>query len=368
MAYTTIKKPSDYFNTILYTGNGATSTAGTLARTITGVGFQPDFTWLKERTAVAGGYQTHGLHDAVRGATKWLGSNSTNAEDDVATGFSNGGLGSFTSDGFGIYSGTSGGTNNYNVNTGNYVSWNWLGANGTASNTDGSITSTVSANTTSGFSIVSYTGNGSDGATIGHGLGTTPSMVIVKRRDAAQNWTVAHSGINIASQSLALNLTTNATTFGDGWIDAWDSTTFTANQGTTSIVNVNANTGTYIAYCFAEKKGFSKFGSYTGNGSTDGTFVYTGFKPAFVIIKRTDTAENWTLFDNKRDVDNVAEHLIRPDTSAAEEIISSYRLDLLSNGFKLKTTDGKMNASGGSYIYMAFAEEPLVGDNPATAR
>jgi hypothetical protein len=176
-----------------------------------------------------------------------------------------------------------------------YVAWNWLAGGTAVSNTDGSITSQVSANTDAGFSVVSYTGNGTDGASIGHGLGTTPSMVICKRRDTAQNWVVAHSGITLASQSLALNLTTQATSFGDGWIDAWDSTTFTANQGSASIVNVNANTGTYIAYCFAEVEGYSKIGSYTGNGSTDGPFVHCGFRPAWIMVKRTDGSGNWLV-------------------------------------------------------------------------
>jgi len=349
MAYTTIKKPSDYFNTKLYTGND-----GTLA--ISGVGFQPDWTWIKCRSHGGSASFEHVLTDAVRGVNKTLVSNDTDAETtNNATGY----LSVFGSDGFTVTGGDA-----VNGVGRTYASWNWLGANGTASNTDGSITSTVSANTTSGFSIVSYAGNGTAGATIGHSLGIKPSCILVKNRDNNDSWRMYHTSLG-ATKFLTLNSTNAAGTNSAEWNNTEPtSSVFTVGSGT----NTNTNTQDYIAYCFAEVKGFSKFGSYVGNGNADGTFVYTGFKPAFVIIRRTDTAENWTLFDNKRDVDNVAEHLIRPDTTAAEEIVSNYRLDLLSNGFKLKTTDGKMNASGGTYIYMAFAEEPLVGDNPATAR
>jgi len=360
MAYTTIKKPSDYFNTKLYTGNGATSAAGTLARTITGVGFQPDFTWLKSRTS--GGYETHGLHDVVRGATKWLGSDRTNVESDVTTDFGSGGLGSFTSDGFDIYSGTSSDTGNYNNSGTDYVAWNWLASNTTASNTDGSITSNVSANTTSGFSIVSYTGTGAN-ATVGHGLGVAPKFIIVKNRTTATSWGVQTS--TGAGFEMNLNNTEAQTATSVYW-NSTDPTSSVFSVGTNAATNNSGDN--YIAYCFAEVKGFSKFGSYTGNGNADGTFVYTGFKPAMVIIKNTTTAgTNWNIHDSARDTDNPVEKYLHPNTADAEPT-TIRDIDFLSNGFKPRTGNSTWNGSGDSYIYMAFAEEPLVGDNPCTAR
>ena len=362
MAYTTINKSTEYFNTLLYTGNGATSTAGTLARTISGVGFQPDFTWLKERTSVSGGYGSNGLHDAVRGASKWIGSNSTNAQTDVTTNFGNGGLGSFTSDGFGIHSGTAGSTDNYNVNTGNYVSWNWKANGSGSSNTDGSITSTVSANTTSGFSIVKYT-NPSSGSpfTVGHGLGVAPKMIMTKRLDATQTWGVWHTGIGFGKY---LRLDSTAVEASANLVTATSNTTFS------SYYDHHDAGAEIIAYCFAEKTGFSKFGSYTGNGSTDGTFIYTGFKPAFVIIKKaTGSGDGWYIIDNKRIGYNEANYASIAQGSSTEET-GTNRINLLSNGFKCRQNNTAINNLDSTYIYMAFAEAPLVGSNnvPCTAR
>ena len=341
MAYTTIKKPSDYFNTVTYTGDGTSS------RNITGVGFQPDLLWIKNRDIT----QWHFLFDAVRGVSKALFSNVTNAESTQASTQT-----AFLSDGF-----TVGNDVASNGNGNGIVSCNWLGANGTASNTNGSITSTVSANTTSGFSIVKYTGTGAN-ATVGHGLGVAPKMIIGKGLDNAINWTVG--GSNISSNwtsSLALN-STGAVNVANYWQDqAPNTNTFALS----SDIGVNANGLDFIAYCFAEKKGFSKFGSYTGNGSTDGTFIYTGFKPAMVIFKPTSTTGNWFILDNKRNTINPLTLSLFTNLSDAET--GTYTSDFLSNGIKIRLS-GNPNSSGVSYIYMAFAEEPLVGDNPATAR
>jgi len=341
MAYTTIKKPSDYFNTKLYTGTGAT-------QSITGVGFQPDWNWIKCRSNA----DSSQIFDVLR-TTYALRSDGTNVEA-VGNGWT-----SLDSDGFTLNGDVSGGNVNNSGRT--YASWNWKANGAGSSNTDGSITSTVSANTTSGFSIVSYTGTGS-AATIGHGLGVTPKMIIIKGRSIADNWCVYNENIG-NTKRLRLNSNIGETT---------DANAFNNTSPTSSVFNlgisseVNANTYTYIAYCFAEKKGFSKFGSYTGNGSSDGTFVYTGFKPAFVIIKQTNATRSWHMFDNKRNEFNVVDKFFFANSSGAEQTLSL--LDFTSNGFKTRSTDGAVNASGGSYIYMAFAEEPLVGDNPATAR
>jgi len=345
MAYTTIKKPSDYFNTVLYTGTGAT-------QSITGVGFQPDFIWGKGRTLA--GYN-HGVVDIVRGTGKNIYTNLADAEETYSTGVT-----SFDSDGFSVGSG-----NVFNNGSNTYVAWNWL-ANNTSgsSNTVGDINSTVSVNTTSGFSIVSYTGTGST-ATVGHSLGVAPKMYIVKRRDAGgASWCVYHASVGNTG---ALFLNSDAATSVSS--SYWNNTSPTANVFTVGGTNqaVNASGGTYIAYCFADVKGFSKFGSYVGNGNADGTFVYTGFKPAFVLIKNTTSGELWEMFDNKRIGYNPKNNRIYANEGNAEDT-SAERLDLLSNGFKIRTTGSHVNEAASTIIYMAFAEEPLVGDNPATAR
>ena len=338
-----INKPDDYFNTVLYTGNGST-------QSITGVGFQPDWLWLKSRSQVVNHYG----FDAVRGVTKGLSQNTTSAESTKDSTW----VTSFDSDGFSL-----GSEANINNSSSTYVSWNWL-ANGTgASNTDGSITSTVSANTTSGFSIVSYTGTGAN-ATVGHGLNAVPKMIICKNRIDAETWGTYHVSIG-ATKYLGLNLNQGTSTSSTPWNDT-EPTSSVFSLGSWGAVNGSGDN--CIAYCFAEKKGFSKFGSYTGNGSTDGTFVYTGFKPAFIIVKRTDSTGSWLLMDNKRDTFNVCDAELLANDSFQETLATN--LDILSNGFKLRTTGAEKNASGGSYIYMAFAENPLVGTNniPATAR
>jgi hypothetical protein len=344
MSYTNgLDKPSDYFNTKLYTGNNSTNA-------ITGVGFQPDWTWIKPRNGTDG----HVLFDSVRGVLKRLRTEGTNAEDTL-----NNSLTSFDTDGF-----TLGSSGEVNSSSYNLVSWNWLASNTTVSNTDGSITSTVSANTTSGFSIVSYTGNGTAGATIGHSLGATPNVVLVKQRNASNNWMMYHSSLGNTG-NMRLNDTNAFAVDTTYWNDTSpNSTTFTL--GTDGKGNGSGNT--YIAYCFAEKKGFSKFGSYTGNGSADGTFIYTGFKPAWILIKRSSGIGDWQLIDNKRSTFNVCDKRLQPNNSDAEA--GSDTIDICSNGFKNRNTFTNFNGSGSTYIYMCFAENPLVSTAgvPCTAR
>ena len=343
MAYTTIKKPSNYFDTRTYSASGAGS--------ISDLNFQPDFIWFKNRT-IAG---DHGLFDAIRGVTKYLISSST------STGLTGNGTSSdflsFDTNGFSY--GTS---SQLDVGAGTPVTWCWKANGAGSANTDGSISSTVSVNTTSGFSIVKYTGNSSAGATIGHGLGVVPNVIIAKKLNNTSNWSVYHSGLGNFAKVLSLNTTSAATTDSGVWDNVPTSSTFLVGSDNTT----NANGDDYIAYCFAEKQGFSKFGSYVGNGNADGTFVYTGFKPAFVIFKRSSGVGNWQLLDNKRLGYNVENRTIYPNSNIVEQDEDDG--DILSNGFKLigSGTDG--NGSGDTYIYMAFAEEPLVGDNPATAR
>jgi hypothetical protein len=343
MAYTTINKSSDYFNTKLYTGNGST-------QSITGVGFQPDLTWLKCRSNADG----HGLFDAVRGVNKRLISDTDEAETTIS------GVTSFDSDGFSL------GSAKHNDNGNTFVGWSWKASGSTASNTDGSITSTVSANTTSGFSIVSYTGTGSN-ATVGHGLNSTPSVVMVKRRNGNSWWYTRHTGTNMTNGHIFLNTTSAASTQSTS-INGLSSSTF--NLGTE--VSVNESGGTYIAYCFAEKTGYSKFGSFEGNNNADGTFVYLGFKPSLIITKNVDTGGtnyDWLMFDNKRNTANLNDDFLEANNSDAETTSGRNAIDFLSNGFKCRTSYGDLN-SNQTYIYMAFAEAPLVGTNnvPCTAR
>jgi hypothetical protein len=342
MAYTDIDKPDDYFNTVLYTGTGATAS-------ITGVGFQPDLVWIKRRSDT----EFHVWNDAVRGVPKNIYSNSTNAEDSGSL------MSAIISDGFTVQTDAS-----VNSSGSTYVAWNWLANGAGVSNTAGSITSTVSANTTSGFSIVSYTGTGSN-ATVGHGLGVAPKMVIVKGRSYIGDWKVYNSNVGATFQGF-LNGTE---AFQGSSPTIWNSTAPTSTVfsiGTNS--GVNTSGGTIIAYCFAEVKGFSKFGSYTGNGSADGTFVYTGFKPAFVMLKRTNDTAHWQMQDSKRIGFNPENERLYASDSAAEQTINF--IDLLSNGFKCITTDAGANGSGDNFIYMAFAENPFVTSTsiPTTAR
>jgi hypothetical protein len=341
MAYTTINKSTDYFDTKLYTGNGST-------QTISGVGHQPDMTWVKVRSETGG----HRLADAVRGYTKYIFPNGTDAEGTSTTNIT-----SWNSDGFAL------GNGSINENTRTYASWNWKANGAGVTNSDGNIDSTVSVNQTAGFSIVKWNGT-TNNKTIGHGLGVVPEMVIAKDTgNSGSNWIVYHKDCS-SGYYLKLNLT-NAQDNANSYFTADPTNSILSLTGNTAM---NGSGNVMIAYCFAEKTGYSKFGSYTGNGNSDGTFVYTGFKPAFVIQKNTSATQGWQLQDNKRLGYNPNNYLLQPHDSAAESALQ--RIDLLSNGFKVRTTDAGQNASGNNYIYMAFAAAPLVGTNniPANAR
>jgi len=349
MAYISFQ-PKDHFNTKLYTGNATDDTA------ITGVGFQPDWLWGKNRTDST----NHYFIDAVRGVTKEINSNNTDVEGTDATLIK-----SFDSDGFTL------GNGSLNQSSKDFVAWNWKANGQGSSNTDGSINTTyTSANTTSGFSISTYTGTGSAG-TIGHGLGVAPAMIIVKRlTGSAEAWTVYHQSLDASAPQdkyLHLNSTDAVMDSAGMWNDTAP-TTSVFSVGSTGVTNGSG--GTFVAYCFAEKQGFSKFGSYTGNGNADGSFIYTGFSPAFVIVKQTNASgESWKMYDNKRPGYNLVNNWLEPDDSQAEGT-GSNQIDMVSNGFKARATNTAMNASGSTYIFMAFAEAPLVGSNniPATAR
>ena len=337
-----INKPGLHFNTVLYTGNGST-------QSITGVGFQPDWVWVKERTSTS----SHQLVDAVRGYNKRLFSNSNSAQATDSSPYND--FKSFDTDGFSIGNGGA-----VNENSQTYASWNWKANGAGSANTDGSINSTVSVNTTAGFSIVQYTGTGSN-ATVGHGLGVAPACVIIKCMNDTQNWRVYHRGMDATAPedfALILNNTTTRDNDNTAFNDtAPTSTTFSI--GTSATINQNGNI--MIAYCFAEKKGFSKFGSYTGNGSTNGPFIYTGFRPAFVIQREIGNTRDWTMIDDKRAPFNVMDERLVPNESAAE--VTNNDTDFLSNGFKCRGNQTNTNGNNGSYIYMAWAANPLVGTN-----
>jgi hypothetical protein len=364
MPFSNIDKPNKYFNTVTYAG------AGTTTQSVTGTGFSPDWIWIKNRTD---GY-SHVLQDVCRGfgATKNLASNSTNAEGaSGATGDNYGHVSTSDSDGFTVTHTINGSDDGGTIRKGthfsgnNYVAWCW-DANGTGvSNTSGTISSTVSANTTAGFSIVSYTGNLTAGATVGHGLGVAPSMIVIKNRSSAgTEWLTYHKSLGNGKY---LALQSNSAQAGSVTIWGTSSTTFTLAQ---AYGDYNGNGNSHVAYCFADVKGYSKFSSYTGNGSADGSFTYCGFSPALVIFKRTDSAGfNWVMSDNKRNTYNPIGTYLHPNLSS-EDGIGSRDIDFLSNGFKIRNSNTTWNASGGTYIYMAFASNPFVSSKgiPTTAR
>ena len=351
MAYTTINKPNEYFDIKLWTGNGST-------QTISGLSFQPDLVWGKSRST---NYEQSWI-DSVRGGTKYLFSNGFSAESTDANAIT-----AFNSDGYDL------GSSPYigNANTITYVGWNWLAGGTASSNTDGSITSSVSANTDSGFSVVTWTGTGAN-ATVGHGLGVVPKITIVKGRDAVTNWIVGGSLIEDVGGSTNNYILLNTEAPMDTSVDLYASYN-TDTIGVKTDTNINGSGQGMVMYCFSEVKGYSKFGSYTGNGSaTDSPFIYTGFKPSFFMVKKTNSTGNkWVIIDNKRNPINGATGLgLKPNANDAEESFSGFNIDFLSNGFKPYSNWDGYNASGGTYIYMAFAENPLVGTNnvPATAR
>jgi len=349
MAYTEIDDPSAYFQTKLYTAADAYTFDGNSD-------MQPDFVWIKERN----GTNEHNLFDSVRGTTKRLESNTTAAEQTSSTT-----LTAFGSDGFTV--GNNGGTGQ---NGGNYVGWGWKAGtsftNDASSTSVGSIDSAGSVNTDAGFSIISYTGTGSSG-TIAHGLGAVPGWMIIKcRSENGHSWKVYHKSIG-ATKTLALQ--NNSTPDDDanyhGDTEPTSSVFTIGSNG-----DVNDNGETFIAYLFAEKQGFSKFGSYIGNGQADGTYVHLGFSPAWIMRKKTSGTENWTIHDNKRDTHNVTFKRLLANDSGAEYDSASNQVDLLSNGFKCRANNDGGNADDGQYIYMAFAEQPFVTSTgvPATAR
>ena len=350
MAYTSIDNPELFFQTVLYTGNGSDN------RDITLPGdedMQPDLVWLKSRST---NNYNHFWTDSVRGVTKYIKSDATSAENTLS-----GSVKAFNSDGFRV--GTEADVNN---NTTTYVAWNWKAGGSASSNSDGNITSSVSVNTTAGFSIVSYTGSSANSniGTVGHGLGSVPKMLIVKDRDATSDWLIFNSNLD-NNKILELNDTAAASTD----VNAWNNTAPTSSVFTIGDNSyTNANGRKFIAYCFAEKKGFSKFGSYVGNSSTDGTFVYTGFRPAWVMIKRITDTQHWMIGDNKISPFNPTDNMLKADANDAED--TDNHVDFLSNGFKNRITGNAFNNSNSTYVYMAFAESPFVNSNgvPTNAR
>ena len=336
-----IENGSEYFAATTYTGNNGT-------QSVSNGSFQPDLVWVKNRTNAF----THLLYDSVRGVgtLKAISSSETTAEGSMSDNATFGYLDSINSAGFTVISGSS--ANSYTNSSSNaYIGWQWKAGGAAVTNTAGSITSQVSASPTAGFCVVTYTGTGAN-ATVGHGLGAAPSMVIVKNRGAATQWAVYHQALG-NTNTIYLNLT-NAIASQPAF---WNSTTPTASVislGTDTTVNASGQN--LVAYCFSEVPGYSSFGSYVGNGSTDGPFVYLGFRPAFVMFKSTG-ANVWSILDSSRDLSNVTDLSLQPSSSIAEE--TGKNIDFLSNGFKLRQTDGGWNGSGTTYIYMAFAENPF---------
>lgn len=330
MAYTTIDDPTDYFNTILYAGTGSSQSIS--------VGFQTDWTWIKDRDST----ENHNIFDTIRTATKRISSNRSNAEDTQAQQ-----LTAFGSNGFTV--GTDSGANHSGRN---YTSWNWLAGGSASSNTNGSINSSVSVNTTAGFSICSWTHDGGN-STIGHGLGAIPEVIITKERNNSGSWNSYFASVGNAHRMVLQG--TNAKISSS----IWNSTT-----PTSTVFSMNDSiTSTMIAYCFTPIKGYSKFGAYEGNGNDDGVFIYTGFKPAWVLTRQTNGGNYWHIHDNKRNAFNVRNTQLKAGNNAADETPSGGEnsRDFLSNGFKFRDSDH--NNSAQEYLYMAFAESPFVNSN-----
>ena len=352
MAYTTIDDPSAYFQTALYTGNGGSST-----QVVTNDGnsdLEPDWIWLKNRTSA----RWHLVNDSSRGASYNIYPNEEDAEDVGGSG-GNTSITSFNSDGFTLATDTNDG--GWNEQGDSHVAWQWKANGGTTStDTNGAVNSTVQANTTAGFSIVTWTSAGS--TNVGHGLGVAPNLIIMKARNGAENWLVSSDEIDWTKR-IRLNLTNGSAT-SSAFGQAPTSSIFYCHPATASY--------NYVAYCFAEKQGYSKFGSYKGNSNADGPFIYTGFKPAWIMFKKTSGADGWGIFDNKRGYQNATNPLdayLQPNANNAESGESD-SIDFLSNGFKWRISSGFRNESGSTFIYMAFAESPFVSSEsvPTTAR
>ena len=327
-----------------YTGNGGSVS---ISNAVNGVSFQPDFVWIKNRAAAV----NHQLQNSNAGWQYGLNSNTTSAEYSDANAITGS-----TSSGWSM-------NNNYNSHNQSgvsYVGWNWKAGGTAVSNTAGSITSSVSANTTAGFSVVTYSANGSTG-TVGHGLGVAPSMIIVKKRNAVERWCVFHTSTSNAyiylNETFAAETANANLRFGNNSsVVQPTSTVFTIGSSN----DVNGTSGTYVAYCFAAVAGYSAFGSFSGNGSADGPFVYTSFRPRWIMWKNSSTgATDWTIVDSSRNTYNVANSGLQPNGSYAEASNSNYQIDFLSNGFKIRTTNAEVNQSGISIIYACFAEVPF---------
>jgi len=354
-----INKPNLHFDSKIYLGSSN-------AVTVSGLGFQPDWVWIKDRD----NGNNHCLVDAVRGVGKYIQSDNNSAEINNSTNS----ISAFTSDGF--TTGTANPANESASTTNGFISWNWKAGttgSGTTSGSGYGKAYSYSVNTTAGFSIITYKGNGTSGHTIPHHLGATPKLIIVKNRDTTDNWEVYHSSLG-AEKYLELNLTA---TQGDSTA-IWNDTEPTSSVFTIGDNGgVNTNDEDYIAYVFAEINGYSKISSYKGNGnSTNGPFVYTGFKPAFIIGKKANgNSDNWYVLDNKRIGFNERNYWLYPNLTnteygSDEGNHTAYHADLLSNGFKIRSSDDMVNGNSNIYVFWAFAAEPLVGTNkvPAVAR
>ena len=355
MAYTTIKNPKLHFNTVLYTGNNSSP------RTITGVGFQPDMNWSKIRSES----NDHWVSDAVRGSNKII---RPNGNDDELVNGSGGYISSFNNDGYVIAAG-SGNNNNFNKSSGTMVSFNWKAGGGQgSSNTDGSINTTyTSVNTTAGFSISTYTGVGGS-ATVGHGLGAVPKMVITKSLNANDSWYIYHAGMG-NNKSIVLNTAAaNYTSVN------WNSTTPTTSVFSVGAGDANTSGRNFVAYCLAEKTGYSKFGTFVGNGTAypNSPFIYLGFKPSFFMWKNINEGggdDNWNMVNAEAQQYNIQDAgYLQANNATAETGFSANEINFLSNGVKIDKASSYHNQNGQTYIYMALAEQPLIGDNPATAR
>ena len=320
-----INKPNQHFDATLYTGNGGT-------QSITNSGFQPDFVWYKQRNTS----RSNGLEDSVRGATKILISDTTAAEVTAS------GITSFNSNGF-----TQGSNAIGNDSGGTFVAWQWKAGGTSVINTSGTISSNVSANPTAGFSIIQFTATGAT-ANVGHSLGVAPQMIIVKDAASIGNWAVWHTSLTSTAHYLFMNTTAAQASASAIWTGTPSSTTFGIGSWHTA--------DRQIAYCFAPVAGYSAFGSYTGNGSTDGPFVYLGFRPRWVMIKRTDTTDDWVILDTSRNAYNLTNTALYPSSNSSETSNGFYDSDIVSNGIKIRASNVVVNASGGTYIYAAFAE------------
>ena len=360
MAYTTIDDPSEYFTITLYAGNGSDDRS--ITNSANAGNFKPDWVWGKNRSQAG----RHTWSDSSRGATKNIFSERTDAESTEADV-----LQAFETNGFQVGTDT-----RLNSNGDNFVAWQWKANGGTtSSNSGGTITSTVQANTTAGFSIITYTGNFTDNQTIGHGLSQAPEALIIKNRDTGStSWVIYHEGLNFPTKDL-IYFNSNAANDHDPTFNNTAPSSSVITMGAYSFNNRSGDS--HVCYAFHSVKGYSKFGSYQGNGNEDGAFIYTGFKPKWVMIKCTTSAStSWNIFDTTREDDggsedgNVMTEFLQADSSGAENTSGSNISDFLSNGFKCRGTSSATNGSGQTYIYFAFAEHPFVSSKgvPVTAR